>query len=167
MINKVIVIGGGLSGLSACHTVLEHGGKVLLLDKNPFCGGNSTKATSGINAAYTKTQIKKDIVDSVEAFERDTARSANLGQSEESYPLAKVLAKDSDPAVEWLTGTFGIDLSLVSRLGGHSQPRTHRGKERFPGMTITYALLEKLEEIEKTSKGELAKIITKAKIPST
>ena len=164
MINKVIVIGGGLSGLSACHTVLEHGGKVLLLDKNPFCGGNSTKATSGINAAYTKTQIKKDIVDSVEAFERDTARSANLGQSEESYPLAKVLAKDSDPAVEWLTGTFGIDLSLVSRLGGHSQPRTHRGKERFPGMTITYALLEKLEEIEKTSKGELAKIITKAKV---
>ena len=164
MINKVIVIGGGLSGLSACHTVLEHGGKVLLLDKNPFCGGNSTKATSGINAAFTKTQIKKGLEDSVSSFERDTARSANLGKSEESYPLAKVLAKDSDPAVEWLTGVFGIDLSLVSRLGGHSQPRTHRGKERFPGMTITYALLEKLEEIEKKSNGELAKIVTKAKV---
>ena len=34
---------------------------------------------------------------------------------------------------------FDLDLSLVARLGGHSQPRTHRGKERFPGMTITYA----------------------------
>ena len=34
---------------------------------------------------------------------------------------------------------FNLDLSLVARLGGHSQPRTHRGKERFPGMTITYA----------------------------
>ena len=31
-------------------------------------------------------------------------------------------------------------------------------------MTITYALLEKLEEIEKNSKGELAKIINKAKV---
>ena len=28
---------------------------------------------------------------------------------------------------------FDLDLSLVARLGGHSQPRTHRGKERFPG----------------------------------
>jgi flavocytochrome c len=164
MINKVIVIGGGLSGLSAAHTVIEHGGRVLLLDKNPFCGGNSTKATSGINAALTKTQIRKGVDDSVSQFERDTARSANLGKSDQSYPLAKTLANDSDPAVEWLTGTFGIDLSLVSRLGGHSQPRTHRGKERFPGMTITYALLERLEEIEKNSNGHLAKIITKAKV---
>lgn len=90
MLKQVIVVGGGLAGLSACHTVLEHGGKVLLLDKNPFCGGNSTKATSGINAALTKTQIRKGIEDSVSEFERDTCRSANLGKSEESYPLAKV-----------------------------------------------------------------------------
>lgn len=55
MENKVIVIGGGLSGLSAAHSVLEHGGRVLLLEKNPFCGGNSTKATSGINGAATRT----------------------------------------------------------------------------------------------------------------
>jgi flavocytochrome c len=49
-------------------------------------------------------------------------------------------------------------------LGGHSHPRTHRGKERFPGMTITYALLEALEDIEKKTNGELAKILTKAKV---
>merc|ERR1712054_424885 len=45
--------------------------------------------------------------------------------------------------------------------GGHSAPRTHRGKERFPGMTITYALIQMVEKIaEKTDK---ARIITKAK----
>ena len=59
MASQVIVVGGGLSGLSAAHTVLEHGGNVLVLDKNPFFGGNSTKATSGINGALTKTQIGK------------------------------------------------------------------------------------------------------------
>ncbi len=53
-------------------------------------------------------------------------------------------------------------MSLVSRLGGHSEPRTHRGKERFPGMTITYALMEKLEDISKST-PHLARIITKAK----
>ena len=46
MSEQIIVIGGGLAGLSAAHTVLEHGGRVLLLDKCPFLGGNSTKATS-------------------------------------------------------------------------------------------------------------------------
>jgi len=67
--NKVIVVGGGLSGLSAAHSVLEHGGRVLLLEKNPFCGGNSTKATSGINGAATRTQLAKGIPDNVAVFE--------------------------------------------------------------------------------------------------
>lgn len=47
---------------------------------------------------------------------------------------------------DWLVEKFNLDLSLVARLGGHSQPRTHRGKERFPGMTITYALIQMLEK---------------------
>jgi len=50
--SKVIVIGGGLAGLSAAHTILENGGSVLLLDKSAFWGGNSTKATSGINGKF-------------------------------------------------------------------------------------------------------------------
>ena len=50
-VEKVIVVGGGLAGLSACHTILERGGNVVLIDKMAFLGGNSTKATSGINGA--------------------------------------------------------------------------------------------------------------------
>lgn len=67
--------------------------------------------------------------------------------------LAKVLVYESAPAVEWLEKAFGLDLSILGRLGGHSFPRTHRGKEKFPGMTITYGLMEKFENIEKESKG--------------
>ena len=36
--SRVIVVGGGLAGFSAANTVLEHGGKVILLDKSAFCG---------------------------------------------------------------------------------------------------------------------------------
>ena len=43
MSKQVIVIGGGLAGLSAAHTVLEKGGRVILVDKEAFLGGNSTK----------------------------------------------------------------------------------------------------------------------------
>lgn len=53
--SQVIVIGGGLAGNSAAHTALERGCRVLLVERNPFCGGNSTKATSGINGALTKS----------------------------------------------------------------------------------------------------------------
>jgi len=157
---QVIVVGGGLSGLSAAHTVLEHGGRVVVLDKNNFLGGNSTKATSGINGALTKTQIKLGIQDSVEKFYEDTAKSAkDLLRPE----LVQVLTGHSAPAVEWLQNKFNLDLSLVSRLGGHSFPRTHRGKERFPGMTITYALMEKLEDITR-SNPDRARYLVKAKV---
>ncbi len=37
-------------------SLLLSGGRVLILDKSAFCGGNSTKATSGINGAGTRTQ---------------------------------------------------------------------------------------------------------------
>jgi len=55
---------------------------------------------------------------------------------------------------------FNLDLSLVARLGGHSAPRTHRGKERFPGMTITYALIQMVEKV--AERTDRARIVTKA-----
>lgn len=58
-----------------------------------------------------------------------------------------MLTYRSGDAVNWLIERFNLDLSKVSRLGGHSEKRTHRGGAQFPGMTITYALMEKLEEI--------------------
>ena len=153
---QVIVIGGGLAGLSAAHTVLEQGGRVLVLEKMAFCGGNSTKATSGINGAMTKSQRAKNITDTPELFEEDTMRGGATRRD-----LVKVLTHESGPCVEWLIEKFGLNLSLVSRLGGHSQPRTHRGPEKFPGMTITYAMMEKYEEIcEKFP--DRARLLTKA-----
>jgi flavocytochrome c len=166
MSEQVIVIGGGLAGLSAAHTVLERGGRVVLLDKCSFLGGNSTKATSGINGALTKTQARLGINDSADKFEDDCIRgAAGVGYDtapEHTIPLAKVLAQGSGSSVDWLMEKFNLDLSLVSQLGGHSYPRTHRGKERFPGFTITYALMEGLEKIMEETNGELARIITKA-----
>merc|ERR1712048_311546 len=76
--------------------------------------------------------------------------------------LAKLLCDNSGADVEWLMDAFNLDLSLVARLGGHSQPRTHRGKERFPGMTITYALIQMLEKV--AEKTDRARIITKAEV---
>merc|ERR1711953_937728 len=144
-------------GMSAANTVLECGGKALLVDKSSFCGGNSTKATSGINGAATKTQKTKGIDDSIDLFTSDTLKGGAKRPE-----VVKVLCGNSGADVDWLVEKFDLDLSLVARLGGHSMPRTHRGKERFPGMTITYALIQSLENIAERS--DKARIVTKAHV---
>merc|ERR1719301_166741 len=152
----VIVVGGGLAGVSACNTVVENGGRTVLIDKSSFCGGNSTKATSGINGAATRTQKDKGIEDSTDLFTKDTLKGGAKRPE-----IAKVLCENSGRDVEWLMDAFNLDLSLVARLGGHSAPRTHRGAERFPGMTITYALIQMVEKISEMT--DKARIITKAR----
>merc|ERR1712003_420391 len=104
----------------------------------------------------TKTQKEKGIDDSIELFTADTLKGGAKRPE-----LAKVLCYNSAVDVDWLVDKFNLDLSLVARLGGHSQPRTHRGKERFPGMTITYALIQMLEKV--AEKTDRARIITKAR----
>jgi len=155
---QAIVVGGGLAGVSAANTILENGGRVVLLDKSSFCGGNSTKATSGINGSATKSQAAKGIQDSIELFTADTLKGGA-----KKPELVKVLCGNSGADVDWLVEKFNLDLSLLARLGGHSAPRTHRGKERFPGMTITYALIQMVEKIAERSKNKVARIVTKAR----
>ncbi|KAJ8521171.1 hypothetical protein ONZ45_g2088 [Pleurotus djamor] len=157
---QVIVVGGGLAGLSAAHTLLERGASVLLLDKQGFMGGNSTKATSGINGAGTQTQQENGIPDNAKIFFEDTKKSArDLARDD----LIRVLTGRSGDAVNWLQNKFGLDLSKVARLGGHSHPRTHRGNAQFPGMVITYAQLERLEDLS-VSDPERVKILKKARV---
>merc|ERR1712012_1202728 len=103
-----------------------------------------------------KSQAANGIQDSIELFTADTLKGGA-----KKPELVKVLCGNSGADVDWLVDKFDLDLSLLARLGGHSAPRTHRGKERFPGMTITYALIQMLEKCaEKTDK---ARIITKAR----
>ena len=118
---QAVVVGGGLAGMSAANTILENGGRVVLLDKSFCCGGISTKATSGINGANTRTQREKGIKGSADLFTSDTLKGGA-----KKPELVKVLCENSGADVEWLMDRFYLDLSLVARLGGHSAPRTHR-----------------------------------------
>lgn len=168
MVKVVAVVGGGLSGLSAAHTVLQAGGNVVLIERNAFMGGNSTKATSGMNGAGTRTQKAMGIPDTKEIFEEDTIRGATgikTGPCPPSYPLGKVISHNSADAVHWIQDSFGLGLDTVSRLGGHSQQRTHRTKAgtTFPGMEITYALMKKYEELCE-SEPKRVRLVNRAKV---
>lgn len=165
--NRIIIVGGGLAGVCAAHTALQHGGSVLLLDKSAFLGGNSTKASSGIAGTPTQAQIDAGVLDGVQVFTDDTNRSFHGVKPGEQpgpvSPLVSEMARLSGPSLDWLVHYFNCDLSKLGVMGGHTHPRTHRGKEKFPGMAITYALITALEKVQKED-ATRARIVTKARV---
>jgi flavocytochrome c len=165
--NRIIIVGGGLAGVCAAHAALQHGGSVLLLDKSAFLGGNSTKASSGIAGTPTQAQIDAGVLDGVKLFTDDTNRSFHGVKPGEQpgpvSPLVSEMARLSGPSLDWLVHYFNCDLSKLGLMGGHSRARTHRGKEKFPGMAITYALISALEKVQKEDPVR-ARIVTKARV---
>ena len=57
----VVVVGGGLAGLSAAIESERAGCHVILVDKESGLGGNSAKASSGINGCGTNAQVYTNV----------------------------------------------------------------------------------------------------------
>lgn len=142
-----IVVGSGLAGLSAASQLIAHNIPVHLLERSPKPGGNSIKASSGINGAPTKFQPSQPFLDT--SFYEDTLKSAGtvLAKARKQREgLISTMANSSSDAIYWLAGEKGIDLSVVTQLGGHSFPRTHRGAgQTSPGAAIVTTLLKSLK----------------------
>ncbi|KKK14100.1 hypothetical protein P175DRAFT_0428886 [Aspergillus ochraceoroseus IBT 24754] len=144
----VVVVGSGLAGLSAASQLVLQNVPVIMLDRAEKPGGNSMKASSGINGAPTKFQPCPDdqefYADTVKSAGKPLALSAPKDR-ELREQLISTLTKSSSNAVYWLSDEKGIDLSKVAQLGGHSRPRTHRGAgQRPPGAAIIGTLLQSL-----------------------
>ena len=118
----IVVIGAGGAGLSAAVEAKNAGANVIVLEKMPMVGGNTLRATGGINAAGTKFQKEKNIKDSVDKFYEDTMKG---GYYKNDPELVKVLTSEAAGAVEWLSN-LGADLTDVGRLAGASNDRAHR-----------------------------------------
>ncbi len=84
------MVGGGLAGLSAALAAEEEAARlgkqvrVLVLEKATTLGGNSAKASSGINA------VNPDVGDTREAFKGDTFKSGGGMSDEELVSLLVV-----------------------------------------------------------------------------
>ena len=68
----LIIVGAGGAGMTAAITARQEGLEVVLVEKMPMVGGNTLKATGGMNAAETSVQKKLGIEDYVETFVEDT-----------------------------------------------------------------------------------------------
>ncbi|QLG73381.1 hypothetical protein HG535_0E04650 [Zygotorulaspora mrakii] len=150
--SPVVIVGSGLAGLATgTQLVNKYKIPIVLLDKASSIGGNSIKASSGINGAFTSTQQALNVKDSPELFYHDTVKSS---QGKGVKPLMEKLSEDSESAISWLQKEFNLKLDLLAQLGGHSAPRTHRSSGKLPpGFEIVQSLKNNLESIEKSDSG--------------
>uniref|UniRef100_A0A146LPG1 Putative fumarate reductase n=2 Tax=Lygus hesperus TaxID=30085 RepID=A0A146LPG1_LYGHE len=141
---RVIVIGGGLAGCAAAIEAANCGAQVIMLEKESRLGGNSAKATSGINGWGTRAQALQGIEDGGKYFERDTYKSGIGGNCKPG--LVKMLSVKSADAIKWLT-EFGIPLTVLSQLGGATRKRCHRAPDTSEGtpLPIGFTIMRTLE----------------------
>ena len=142
----IVVLGAGGAGMTAAIQAVQNGATdVVVLEKMPITGGNTTRATGGLNAAGTKYQEAEGIEDSVELFIEDTMTG---GKELNDLELVTVLAENSADAVDWVN-EIGGDLSSVSMSGGASVKRVHApGDTSAVGPMIVRTLNNKIAELE-------------------
>ena len=137
----VVIIGAGGAGLTAAVRAAQQGAKVLVLEKMPMVGGNSLKASGGMNCADTKFQAAQGITDSgVQEFIEDTM---NGGHQLNDLALVTTLAENSAEAVEWLE-SIGAPLPKVAATGGTTHKYLHSPEDGSP---VGSYLVAKLSEV--------------------
>ena len=148
-IPDAIIVGSGLAGLATALNLLDRGGYVTIVEKEHMLGGNSNKASSGINSCCPKNNGNDDFL---ESFRNDTIRSAGSAVRPE---FVDILVNNSGAAVAWLTDRAGVDLSLRAQLGGHSYKRTHRPAHGTVGAEIMRGVQKAVKAYEKEGKVKI------------
>lgn len=140
----ICIVGAGGAGMTAAIKATEQGKKVVLLEMMPYAGGNTTKATGGMNAAETHYQKEQGIEDSVETFIEDTMEG---GHQLNNRDLVTIMAEKSAAAIEWLD-SIGAPLPKVSFSGGATNQRIHAPEDGSGvGAFLVTRFLNKMDEI--------------------
>ena len=117
----IVIIGAGGAGMTAAIMAKQAGKNVIIIEKMPYAGGNTTKATGGMNASETHYQKEQGIVDSNALFAADTMKG---GHALNDPTLVAELANKSSDAIDWLD-TIDAPLPKISFSGGASVNRIH------------------------------------------
>lgn len=104
----VLVVGGGMAGLTAAVKASQLGATVILFEQTDHTGGSSLYSSDGfINGACTQMQADAGIEDSPELFYEDFVRLG--GEENLNSSLAMEYARLSGAAVDWLEEDIGVD----------------------------------------------------------
>jgi len=140
----VLIVGAGACGLTAALAAKDQGADVLLLERDKAPYGSTGMSYGAICAAGSQIQKAIGIADQSEYLFEDIM-AVTRGQTDPA--LARLLAEEAAPTVDWLTAKHGLQLSLEkSWVGlGHRHPRLHAPHNRS-GETLMSMLLDACEQ---------------------
>ena len=104
-----VVIGAGVTGLTAALAAAQAGGRVALLEKMASPAGNSLYAAGAICAINTRFQKAEGLTDSVDALLRDMAKVSS-GRGDPA--LSRIYAESIGESVNWVADTLGLDFDV-------------------------------------------------------
>ena len=135
----VVIIGSGGTGLSAAIQANELGMKVAVLEKEEELGGNTNRASSGMNAAETNVQLHHGVIDNVADFYHETYKDGGRLNDKD---MLGYFVYHTAPAIDWLAD-HDIKLDDITITGGMSKKRTHRPASMAPiGVFLVKSLLK-------------------------
>ena len=153
----VVIIGSGGTGLSAAIQANELGMKVAVLEKEEELGGNTNRASSGMNAAETNVQLHHGVIDNVADFYHETYKDGGRLNDKD---MLGYFVYHTAPAIDWLAD-HDIKLDDITITGGMSKKRTHRPASMAPiGGFLVKSLLEVVaqEDIPVFNKTKVTKL---------
>lgn len=106
----VVVVGGGVAGLTSAIVAAQKGADVLLLEKVGITGGSTTVSGGKTLAAGTKYQEAQGIKDSSEDLYEYMTSLGNTGDDN----IVKLFTEKTADAIEWME-TNGVEFQDVER----------------------------------------------------
>jgi succinate dehydrogenase/fumarate reductase flavoprotein subunit/uncharacterized protein with FMN-binding domain len=121
----VIVVGGGLAGMSAALRAAQEGASVILYERSGVLGGAARYAVGWISGAGFRIQKEQGVTgDTPEAFYRDIIGFA--GSERNVNPeIAKYYAANSGPAIDWLQDA-GVEFKNELNVGIYDPMSVYR-----------------------------------------
>mgnify|MGYP003413629504 FL=1 len=138
-----IIVGSGGTGLTAALQARELGLNVVILEKNGKTGGNTSRASSGMNASESLVQLDEGIIDNNRDFYEETLKGGGLLNDR---AMLKYFVNHSAIAISWLM-KYGVRLTDLTITGGMSVKRAHRPGSMEPvGFYLTSRLTNQVKK---------------------
>lgn len=118
----IVIIGAGGAGMTAAITAADAGKSVIILESQPLAGGNTVRATGGLNAAGTPEQKKMEFKESSGVEKTLATAKEDWADNEAITSLAETVQKQWD---EWQKSDqseyFDTPelMALDTMIGGH------------------------------------------------
>jgi fumarate reductase flavoprotein subunit len=153
----VVVVGGGVAGLTAAVAAAENGAKVVLLERTALLGGNSLLSTGSLYLGATRIQKESGVKDTPDEFYKEAMAASD---NKRDPVQTRLIADLGGPLVDWYIG-LGVKFEKKVRVTmGSMTPRQHTPVGNAPGLINGLAEAAKKKGVRIMLDTRATKLIT-------